>query len=95
MVKRLDGARKRSRHKMRKTLRRKGKTSLTAYFQEFKPGEMATLKAEPAYHKGLYPLKLHGKTGIIRNRVGRCYEVIVDDGKQKTLLVHPAHLKRM
>jgi len=95
MVKRLDGARKRSRHKMRKPLGRKGKISFTNYFQEFKKGERAVLKAEPAYHNGLYPLKFHGKICVIGERRGKCYEVIVRDGKEKTLLVHPVHLRKV
>jgi len=94
MVKRFDGARKRSRHKMTKALRRKGKISLTNYFQEFKEGEKAILKAEPAYQKGMYPLKFHGKIVTVGSRKGRCYETVINEGKQKTLIVHPVHLKK-
>ncbi len=95
MVKRLDGARKRSRHKMKKALGSKGKISLTNYFQEFKTGDRAVLKAEPAYQKGSYPLKFHGRICVVGDRRGKCYEVLIaDGGKKKTLLVHPVHLIR-
>jgi len=92
MVKRLDGARKRSRHKMKKALGSKGKISITKYFQEFKEGDKAVLKAEPAYQNGMYPLKFHGKICVVSGKRGKCYEVTIRDGKQKTLLVHPVHL---
>jgi len=93
MVKRLDGARKRSRHKMKKAFGSRGKISLTNYFQEFKKGDSAVLKAEPAYQNGIYPLKFHGRICVVEARRGKCYEVMIKDGgKKKTLLVHPVHL---
>jgi len=96
MVTRLDGSRKRTRHKMSKPLRRKGKLSLTKYFQDFKAGDKVALKAEPAYHKGLYPMKFHGKICMIKGRRGKCYELIAKDGgKTKMLLVHSVHLKKV
>jgi len=94
MVRRLDGARKKSRHKMQKPRRAKGKISITSYFQEFNEGEKVVLKAEPAYQKGIYPLKFHGKTGLVMRRRGACYELAVSDGKGKTVIVHPVHLKK-
>lgn len=95
MVRRLDGARKRSRYKMKKNQKTKGKISVTRFFQEFKEGEKAILKAEPAYQRGMYPLKFHGATGTITGRKGNCYELGIKDGKAKTLVVHPVHLKRI
>lgn len=94
MVRRLDGARKKSRQKMTKSQKTKGKISISNFFREFKEGEKAVLKAEPAYQKGIYPLKFHGKIGIIKNKKGNCYEVSVKDGKEKILVVHPVHLRK-
>ena len=79
---------------MKKTLKRKGKISLTSYFQEFKKGDKAVLSAEPAYQKGMYPLKFHGRTTTVLERRGKCYEVAIEEGKQKILLVHPVHMKK-
>ena len=92
MVRRLGGARKRSRHKMKKGPGMKGKVSITKYFQEFREGDKVVLKAEPSYHKGMYPLKFHGKACVVAGKKGRCYELTIRDGKKKTLLVHPVHL---
>ena len=96
MVTRIGGARRKSRHKMKKPVRRKGKISLTHYFQEFKEGDRVALKAEPAVQKGVYCLRFHGRQGIVKRQVGKCYEVAVKDhAKTKTLIVHPVHLKRL
>ena len=95
MVRRLDGARKRSRHKMKKDLRTKGKIGLTRYLKEFRAGDKAALSAEPSYHKGMYPLKLHGRIVTVNGKAGKCYEVFINDGKRKTLLVHPVHLRKV
>ncbi len=59
-------------------------------------GERVVLKAEPSYHKGLYFHRFHGKIGVVKAKKGRYYEVVVrDGGKQKTLIVHPVHLKKV
>lgn len=54
------------------------------------------LTVEPAVHKGMYDPKYMGKAGIIKRKNGRCYEVNIKDGKkEKCLIVHPVHLKRL
>jgi len=96
MVQRIGGARRKSRYKMKKPLRSRGKLSITKYFQEFNLGDRVALKAEPAVQKGMYCLRFHGKQGVVSKQVGSCYEVsIKDHNKQKTLIVHPVHLKRL
>tara|TARA_Y100000310_G_C20057825_1_gene523561 strand:- start:185 stop:331 length:147 start_codon:yes stop_codon:yes gene_type:complete len=45
--------------------------------------------------RGMYHSRFYGKSGSIKGKQGRCYEVLITDGsKQKTLIVHPVHLKR-
>ena len=95
MVQRIGGFRRKTRQIMRKSVRQKGKISLSKYFQQFKEGERVVLKAEPAVQKGMYFPRFHGKSGIIKGKKGRCYEVnIKDGGKEKVLIVHPVHLLR-
>ncbi|MBS3163701.1 50S ribosomal protein L21e [Candidatus Woesearchaeota archaeon] len=94
MVKRVGGSRRKTRRKFAKSIRQKGKISLKNYFQKFKSGDMVCLKAEPAYQKGLYFRRFHGKTGKIIKSRGTCYEILFKDGgKLKTFVVHPVHLK--
>ena len=96
MVKRIGTARTKTRHKLQKKRREKGKLSLSKFFQTFDEGEKVVLKAEPSYQKGLYFMRFHGKVGKVSGKKGRCYEVqITDFDKKKNLIVHPVHLKRV
>ena len=96
MVKRIGTSRRGSRHKLRKNYREKGKISTTRFLQEFNIDDRVALVAEPAYHKAMYHTRFHGKIGKIIGKRGRCYEVMIKDGsKQKVLIVHPVHLKKV
>ena len=95
MAKRIGGSRRKSRHKMAKSVREKGKFSLADYFQTFKEGDNVCLVAEPAVQKGFYHARFHGRAGTILAKRGACYEVEVQDkDMKKTLVIHPIHLQR-
>ena len=94
MVKRIGGLRRKTRYKFTKEKREKGKISITRYFQVFDVGDRVYLSVEPAVQKGMYYPRFMGKAGIIKGKRGKCYEVTINDiGKDKTLIVHPVHLK--
>ncbi|HLC65605.1 MAG TPA: 50S ribosomal protein L21e [Candidatus Nanoarchaeia archaeon] len=94
-MQRIGSFRRKSRHKLQKDARRKGKISLTRYFQAFNDGDKVFLLAEPAVHEGMYFPRFHGRSGIITGKRGKCYHVRISDmDKEKVLIVHPAHLKR-
>ena len=96
MTKRIGGSRRKTRHKMSKNVRSKGKISTSRYFQDFINGDKVCLIAEPAIQKGMYWPKFYGKAATIINKRGRCYEVKIMDGNQeKKVIVHPVHLKRL
>jgi large subunit ribosomal protein L21e len=95
MVKRIGTSRRKTRHIFKKSASKKGKISLRNFFQVLESGEKVVLKCEPAYHKGMYFRRFHGKVGIITGMQGKCYKISIKDfNKEKTLLVHPVHLKR-
>ncbi|MFH0752647.1 MAG: 50S ribosomal protein L21e [archaeon] len=95
MVQRTGGPRRKTRHKLSKPLRTKGKMSIRNYFQAFKEGDRVLLKAEPAIQKGMYLPRFHGKICVVKNKKGTCYELAIKDGnKQKLLIVHPIHLRK-
>lgn len=95
MSKRIGGFRRKTRNKLKKSLRDKGKISINKYFQQFKIGEKVVLKAEPAIQKGMYFPRFHSKTGLVKGKKGSCYEIIIKDGgKAKMLIVHPIHLQK-
>ena len=94
MVQRIGGFRRKTRSKLRKKVREKGKISISKYLQSFKVGEKVCLKAEPAVQKGMYFPRFHGKVGTVKSKRGKCYEVFIKDGKkEKMLIIHPVHLK--
>ena len=95
-MKRIGGNRRKTRHKMSKNVRDKGKISLNNYLQEFKTGDNVCLVAEPAVQKGMYYPRVYGKAGKVTGKRGNCYEVkITDVTMEKTVIVHPVHLKRL
>ena len=95
MVKRIGGFRRKTRYKLGKEKRNRGKISLFNYFHAFNAGDRAYLYVEPAIQKGMYHPRFMGKSGIINGKRGNCYKVSISDGgKEKTLIVHPVHLRR-
>ena len=94
MVKDIGGFRTRTRDKLKKHFRQKGKISIRRYFQSFKEGDSVYLSAEPAIQNGMYLPRFHSKVGIVREKQGECYKVEMNDlNKAKILIVHPVHLK--
>jgi large subunit ribosomal protein L21e len=96
MTTRMDGFRKKTRKKFKKSRAEKGKISIRSFLQKFEVGEKVGLSVEPAYQKGMYRPKFIGKTGTILRKKGTCYEVGINDlGKSKTLVVHPVHMIKL
>ena len=96
MTKRIGGFRRKTRSKLRKNLRERGKISLTRYLESFNINDKVRLLAEPAYQKAMYHPRFHNKYGVIKAKQGRCYRVeIKDGGKLKTFIIHPVHLRKV
>ena len=96
MAQRIGGFRRKTRQKLSKPITQRGKMSLTRFFQAFSIGDRVVFKAESSYQKGMYMPRFHGKNGIVKRKIGRCYEVAFkDSGKEKKAIVHPVHLKKM
>lgn len=95
MVKRMGGIRRKTRYKFRKEKRNRGKISITNYFQTFDIGDRVHCTVESAVQKGMYHPRFMGRAGIIKAKRGKCYEVSINDlGKEKTLIIHPVHLRK-
>lgn len=95
MAKRVGGFRRKTRSKMRKNIRQRGKISIKNYFQKFTVGDSVTLVPEPAIQNGMFFPRFQGKTGVVMGMQGACYKIHITDGSLvKELLVHPIHLRR-
>jgi len=96
MATRVGGFRRKTRSKLKKSPKQKGKISIRKYFQELEINTKVCFKAEPAVQKGMYLPRFHGRTGTVVGKEGTCYKVQFKDGKkQKTIVAHPVHLKKL
>ena len=95
MVKRIGGLRRKTRGKFKRNFFEAGKFSVSKFFQSFSEGDKVVLKANPAYQRGMYYRRFHGKTGTVVGTSGRCYLVALKDhAREKRFIVHPVHLVR-
>lgn len=93
---RMGGVRRKKATLLTKNSRSKGKISLRAYLTEFNEGDKVALSYEPAVFTGTYCPRFAGKSGIIMAKTGSCYEVKIKDfNKEKTLIVHPVHMRKI
>ena len=96
MVKRVGGSRRKTRNKLKRPIRQKGKISITRYFQELDEGAKVLLHMNPAVQKGAYFPRFHGRVGTVQGKRGACYEIDFKDGnKLKRVIVHPVHLRKV
>lgn len=96
MVTRIGGSRHKTRYKLQKKTGQHGRVRVTAFMQEFKPGDAVALAIDSAVQRGVFHPRHYGKTGVIIGMQGRAYQVkITDHGKMKTIIAHPVHLKHV
>jgi large subunit ribosomal protein L21e len=95
MSKRKGGTRRKTRYKLKRNKRQKGKLNLRKYLTEYKPGDRVMIKPDTIVQKGMPHPRFMGKTGFVMSKRGSCYEVSIKDfSKDKTLLIHPIHMER-
>lgn len=92
---RKGGARRSKRYAFSKNIKAKGKISLNNYLREFQAGDKVNLTIEPAINSGQYHPRFIGKAGVVSGKQGDCYLVKINDfDKEKTLVVHPIHMRK-
>lgn len=92
---RIGGFRYKTRHKLQKTAREKGKVSLTRMFQEFKVGERVKILQEPAIHNGMPHPRFKNNVGTVVGQRGEAYVLEMFDGnKKKQIISLPIHLRK-
>ena len=60
MVQRIGGIRRKTRYKLKKTRKLKGKLSLGKYLEEYNPGDKVMLRADPTVQEGMMNPKFRG-----------------------------------
>jgi large subunit ribosomal protein L21e len=87
------GTRRKSRYKLKKTVREKGLSPISRAIQEFAQGDLVNIDLDPGIQNGMPHPKFHGRTGRVMGQRGRAYIVEVrDGGLMKEVIILPEHL---
>jgi large subunit ribosomal protein L21e len=88
------GPRKKTRHKLSNKPRERGTSPPQRSVAQFEAGQKVHLRIDPSVDEGRFHPKFNGQTGTIAGEQGEAYKVSIDDqGKDKTIITQPAHLK--
>ena len=84
-----------TRDKLKNKPRDRGTSPPQRAVEQYEDGEKVHMKIDPSVPKGRFHPRFNGQTGTVVGTQGEAYKVeIVDGGKQKTIIVKPAHLRR-
>ncbi len=87
------GTRRKSRYKLKKTVREKGLSPISRAIQEFTEGDIVNIDLDPGIQNGMPHPKFQGRTGKVLSQRGRAYIVEVrDGGLMKEVIILPEHL---
>ena len=88
------GPRKKTRNKLKNHPRERGTSPPQRAIQEFEEGQKVHLKIDPSVREGRFHPRFNGLTGEVSGKQGRAFKVQINDGgKEKTVIVRPAHLR--
>jgi large subunit ribosomal protein L21e len=88
------GPRTNTRNKLSNDPRERGTSPPQRSIAEFEPGQKVHLRIDPSVPDGRFHPRFNGQTGEVVGEQGTAYKVdITDGGKQKTVIVKPAHLR--
>lgn len=89
-----NGPMKGTRKKLANHPRERGQSPPQRAIQEYEEGQRVHLRIDPSVQKGRFHPRFNGHTGEVIGQQGAAYKVaITDGGKEKTVIVHPAHLR--
>ncbi len=96
MAKSSKGIRVRTRKTLRVRPRDAGMPPVTHFLRQFAQGDKASIIIDPRVNGGQPHPRYNGCTGVIAGTQGEAYLLdIVQGSKTKTLVVSPAHLKKL
>ncbi|GGL23252.1 50S ribosomal protein L21e [Halarchaeum grantii] len=83
-----------TRKKLANKPRERGTSPPARAVAEYDEGQKVHLKIDPSVNEGRFHPRFSGHTGEVVGKQGRAFKVQIDDGgKEKTLIVKPAHLR--
>ena len=95
MSKMSHGPRSKTRYKLRKKFKEQGPITVNRIVKSFEVGDTVAIDIEPSFHNGMPFKRFQGLTGIVEGQRGDASLIkISDQGKPKTVVAFPIHLKR-
>lgn len=88
------GKKRKTRKKLRKSVRDRGKLPTRKMTQELPLGSKVSIEIDPSVHRGQPHPKFYGRTGTVLGKQGRGY-VINLKGENKKVISGPEHIKRV
>lgn len=89
-----NGPLRNTRNKLSNKPRERGTSPPQRSVEQFEDGQKVHLRIDPSINDGRFHPRFNGYTGTITGQQGEAYTVEVDDqGKAKTIIAKPAHLK--
>ena len=89
------GPRQGTRKKLQNDPRERGTSPPQRAVEQYEEGERVHLKIDPSVDEGRFHPRFNGHTGTVTGTQGSAYQVrITDGGKEKTLVVTAAHMRR-
>lgn len=77
----------------RKPVRERGKIRFSEYFKKLDNGDKVAVKKEQSVENN-FPKRIQGRTGTVIDQRGSNYIINLKElNKEKTFIIHPAHLK--
>jgi large subunit ribosomal protein L21e len=96
MAKRQGGSRRKTRHKLQKRKRDRGKVTITRKLQEFNIGDKVRILQEPAVQKGMPSAHFKNTVGKVVKKQGKSYVIEVKDFKMlKKVISAGVHLRKL
>lgn len=94
MVVRSKGFRSKTRHKLSKHPRARGKPPVTHSLRDYPPGTKVAVTINASVHKGMPHPRFQGLTGNVVERRGEAFVIeLMSKNKQKTIIARPEHLR--
>ena len=89
------GPRMKTRRKLRKPVRERGKIPLSRLLENYEIGDRVVIDINPTVHKGMPHRRFQGKVGTIVEKRGKAYVIEIPQRKKvKLVIARPEHLRR-
>ena len=94
-MKRSQGLRSGSRHKLSRRARERGLSPITRILEQYGVGESVNIVIDPSIQRGQPHHRFHGLTGTVTGMQGKACVVRANEGNAvKQLIIRPEHLRR-